>query len=456
MTLLIKNGYVVTMDSQRSVFERGFVEVAPGGTIGRVGAMADCPAGATSVFDATGMLVLPGLINLQHRNWQHLVPRGVPERFSAWEEQATWLEMGRRQLKPGDVRAAATLAAAELVATGTTCVVHECAGEGQADIVDAELEPGLELGLRQVLALDTVGAPLGSTDLCDIERNFEKWHGTRGGLTWLAGSVTADAVSIATRIATEQHVLAGYIDARERRISLIVRGAAGVARHAGDLDEAIRKTGRSEVVHLMELGALDERVLLCDGGALNDLDCSLLAEAGAHVVYSPTREAMRGAVTPVSRLLSMGVNCALGTDGPALTGSVDMVEQIKACAMIQNTVALDPGAMSIERALEMATIDAARAIGLAHAIGSLEPGKQADVAVFDMRDVHMQVVHKPLSNFFCCGRGHDARLVLVAGRTVVGDDLPASSPASDLQRDGARVCAQAFQSQLAQRAHGVL
>jgi 5-methylthioadenosine/S-adenosylhomocysteine deaminase len=96
-----------------------------------------------------------------------------------------------------------------------------------------------------------------------------------------------------------------------------------------------------------------------------------------------------------------------------------MVEQMKACTLMQHVRHLDPTMMPIERSVEMATINGAKALGMEDEIGSLEPGKRADVAVFDMRGPHLQVVHKPLSNFVCCGRGADAHTVLVDGKAVL-------------------------------------
>ena len=101
--------------------------------------------------------------------------------------------------------------------------------------------------------------------------------------------------------------------------------------------------------------------------------------------------------------------------------SVDMVEQMKACLIFQNAKHLDATAFTPERVLEMATIDAARALGMDDAIGSIEAGKRADLVVFDMRAPHLQVMHSPIANLVCCARGGDARLVMIDGRVVMED-----------------------------------
>ena len=110
-----------------------------------------------------------------------------------------------------------------------------------------------------------------------------------------------------------------------------------------------------------------------------------MARVGASFVYTPTSESIRGGgISPFANAHRAGVNVALGTDGPMVDYSVDMVEQMKACALMQHVRHLDPTRMPVERTLEMATINAAKALGLEHEIGSLEAGKRADIAVFDL------------------------------------------------------------------------
>ena len=112
---------------------------------------------------------------------------------------------------------------------------------------------------------------------------------------------------------------------------------------------------------------------------------------------------------------------ALGSDGPMVDYSVDMVEQMKACSMLQNVKHLDPTVMGPETCLEMATIRAAKAVGMEDEIGSLEAGKLADIAVFDLRTPHATVAHNPISSLVYSAKGTDVHAVLVNGRIVIQD-----------------------------------
>jgi 5-methylthioadenosine/S-adenosylhomocysteine deaminase len=125
-----------------------------------------------------------------------------------------------------------------------------------------------------------------------------------------------------------------------------------------------------------------------------------------------------GGIGPAANALRAGVNVALGTDGPMVDYSVDMVEQMKSCTLMQHVRHLDPTRMPAEATIEMATINAAKALGLDGEIGSIEPGKRADIAVFDVDKPYVGVLHRPISSFICAGKGSDVRCVFVDGDLV--------------------------------------
>jgi 5-methylthioadenosine/S-adenosylhomocysteine deaminase len=184
----------------------------------------------------------------------------------------------------------------------------------------------------------------------------------------------------------------------------------------------LRETGRTDVRFLLTLGVLDQHWILIHGIHVTDLDIEHLARVGASFVYTPTSESIRGGgIAPFANAVRSGVNVALGTDGPMVDYSVDMVEQMKACSMMQRVRHLDPTVMPAETTIEMATINAAKALGLSSEIGSLEPGKRSDIAIFDLRKPHVGAVHRPISSLVYAGKGTDARLVIVDGEVVYRD-----------------------------------
>jgi 5-methylthioadenosine/S-adenosylhomocysteine deaminase len=422
MSILLKNGHVVTVNDARAVFEGGFVTVGNDGRITAVGPAEDCPTTPFGeVIDCGGMIVLPGLINLHQHHW-HVLLKGRALVGAAAPHRV------RARVSATDLRLSSYLSAMEMIRTGTTCCLNHSVTDTRELEVAATIEPMAEVGLRQVFAKEFRARtpampdyPMSADEAADETRqHIERWHGTHDGLVRMALAVEAEAPFAVAGAETERLIARGYALARQHGLR-ITSHASG--RAVG---------GRSSIMHLMELGVLDERWLLVHATHASDTDISLMREAGSHAIYAPTSEAIRGeGIGPIAKLLARGVNCALGTDGAIGDGSVDMVEQMKAAVFLQNTNLLDPSAMSSETALEMATINAARALDLAGEVGSLEPGKRADISAFDGRGPHMQVTHKRLSTFVCTGRGGDARLVIVDGQIVLRDGKLMRGPRLD-------------------------
>ena len=184
----------------------------------------------------------------------------------------------------------------------------------------------------------------------------------------------------------------------------------------------MRDRGRTDIEFLHRLGVLDEQWLLAHAIYPRDRDLELMADAGVAVSHCPTSEGSRGAgLTPVRRMLDAGITVSLGSDGPMVDTSVDMVEQMKAVRLFQNQLHLDPSAITPKVALRMATIAGARAVGLEDRIGSLEVGKEADIAVFDLERPASVVWQEALPVLIHSLRGWDVRWLLVAGEPLVRD-----------------------------------
>ncbi len=430
MSHLIKNGYIVTMNAARDIHDGGYVLIGDDGRIAEVGDAGKLPsAGEHIVTDAKGMMVLPGLINMHQHHWYNLF-KGLAGGMllEAWVENL--LLPCARHLTAADLRAAAYLSAMEMIRTGTTCCLNHSVTTTMADEVAATIEPMAEIGMRQVFAKDfrcrTSANPKHPHDP-EAEADYisvllDKWQGAHNGLVRMALAIESTAHWIAAGMSTEDLIEVGYRFARDRNLKITNHTSGGTLAHETGYLHAVRKNGRTDVMHLMQMGVLDSHWLMIHGINVTDTDIKLMRDAGCHAVYTPTSESIRGGgVGPWTKLLRAGINCSLGTDGPMVDYSVDMVEQMKAACIIQNTANLDPGALSVERALEMATINGARALGLDSEIGSLDAGKRADIAIFDTTGPHLHVVHKPISNFVTCGRGADAHTVIINGNIVFQD-----------------------------------
>ena len=173
--------------------------------------------------------------------------------------------------------------------------------------------------------------------------------------------------------------------------------------------------------YLFKLGALVDNWVLVHGVHLKRNEIERVAEAGSSVITNPASNAYSSdGIAPVKTMFErFGVNVGLGSDGAYVNCSMDMVQQMKFAALIQNVIHYDPTLISSERALEMATINTARALGIDHLVGSLEIGKKADISIFDFKN-SITVLDPPIGALvFSIAHGTDVDTVIVNGKVLL-------------------------------------
>jgi 5-methylthioadenosine/S-adenosylhomocysteine deaminase len=446
--ILVKGGYVVTVDKDRAVYPNGFVAI-DGSRIAAVGSAASMPQQADfdDVIDAEGCIVLPGLINTHQHHWYTLF-KGLADGMLLEDWVSDFLLPLAKHLPEEGMRAASYVSAMEMLATGTTCFLNHSVTTTNPELVRATIEPHAELGIRQVfgkeLRCKTPGNPYHPFSLNEAlsayEDDFKRWNGASDGLVRMAMAIESNAHWVAAGMSTEELITRGYELARTLNIKITAHIAGGTFSLEKGFLRYLRETGRTDVRYLMQLGILDPHWILIHGIHVTELDIEQMARVGCSFVYTPTSESIRGGgIAPFANAWRDGVNVALGTDGPMVDYTVDMVEQMKGCTLMQHVRHLDPTRMPAERTIEMATINGAKALGLDSEIGSLEAGKCADIAVFDLKKPYVGVLHRPISSFIYAGKGSDARAVLVNGDIVYRDN------AFTRCSDGARIVGEAEQ-----------
>jgi 5-methylthioadenosine/S-adenosylhomocysteine deaminase len=324
------------------------------------------------------------------------------------------------------------VAGIEMLATGTTCSLNHSVTTTTPELVAASIEPQAELGIRQVYAKEmrcktpgNLHHPLSLDQaLNEFEQEVERWDGKHDGLVRFGMALESNAHWVAAGMSTEELICHGYELAKRRGLKITTHISGGTFSLEKGFLKYLRETGRTDVRYLMQLGILDPQWVLIHGIHATELDIEHMARVGCSFVYTPSSESIRGGgISPFASAHRAGVNVALGTDGPMVDYSVDMVEQMKICSLMQHVRHLDPTRMPVETSLEMATINAAKALGLENEIGSLEAGKRADIAVFDLDRPYVGVLHRPLTSFVTAGKGSDARAVLVNGQIVYRDGV---------------------------------
>ena len=427
MRTIIENATVVTANSRDEVLPRGFVTIEDGAI---VSVSQDPPEGAVDRrMDAAGKVVMPGLVNAHTHLFQTLI-RGVYEHlpFTDWLRRI--YDCGR-VLTPDDCHVSAKLGALEALRSGvTTLVDHHFLNRG-SELPSATVAGMRELGLRTVLArtimdlgdlappevLETAEQGLRSTEAL-IEQH-------RGDplLTLMTGPNTPGASASAELSCDVQR----WAVERGLRVSMHVAESRG-------LTEAVReRTGHEGVVAWLDAcGALGPNVLAAHSVHLTANEIGLYARHGVSVSHNPVSNMFLGdGIAHIAEMLHAGVNVALGTDGAASNNSQDMFEVLKMAPLLQRARTLDPHAISPAQAIRMATINGARALGLDHLTGSLEPGKRADLIVLDLRGAaHTVAVHDVPSQIVYCARPSNVELVMIDGhvlldeREVIGFDEP--------------------------------
>lgn len=180
---------------------------------------------------------------------------------------------------------------------------------------------------------------------------------------------------------------------------------------ADEVQQAIAKNGKRPLARLNELGLLSPRLLAVHMTQLMPEEIQLCAESGVHVVHCPESNLkLASGFCPTYELQQAGINISLGTDGAASNNDLDMFGEMRTASLIAKTVAKNASALPAEEILRMATINAARAMGLDNEIGSLEVGKAADIVAVDLGNIENQPVYHPVS-----------QLVYSAGRENVSD-----------------------------------
>ncbi|MEV7448590.1 amidohydrolase [Streptomyces nigra] len=358
-------------------------------------------------IDAHGQIALPGLINC-HTHAPMAALRGVAEDLptDAWFNDVVWPV--ESNLTARDVELGARLACAEMIRAGVTCFAdHYFAMDAVAAVVE-------ECGIRAHLgeAFFSSQGPAGR------ERSLEfalEHRGCAGGriTTTLAphASYTVDDTDLAaTARLAHEHGLPVHLHAAENRDQT----TTSLQRHGVTPIEVLRRTG-----------LLDTDVLIAHGTGILDEDLPALRDAGGRVAVAT---APRGylkfgwpTTTPVRALREIGVPVGLATDGAASNNSLDVWESMALTALVQKSTTGDPRWLTARQALHHATLQSARAVGLGDTIGSIAPGRRADIVLVDLSGPHTQPVHDLAATLVHSARSSDVRTTIVDGRILMRD-----------------------------------
>ena len=425
---------VVTMDPARRVLDDGAVAFDEE-SIRAVGPTATVRAAYpdADVVDCAGRLVLPGFVNTHTHLFQTLLKGLGDDRvLSDWFTSMTG--PSAVELTPEDCYAAPLHGCAEALTTGTTTLLDFMYVHPRPGLGDAVVEAMADVGIRGVLARGymTAGEDVGvppqlvqpvDAALSDAARLISTWNRPRSRVTVGLAPCMSWSVDAATL--------------RETR-SLADATGALVTMHLSespfDVDESVRRFGMRDVPFAAETGLLGPDLLAAHCVQVDSTDLDLLAASDTKVSHNPCSNLYLGSgFAPVPEMQRRGITVGLASDGPASSSNHSMLQAMKFAALLHKGVHRNPEIMTAEKALEMATIDGARALGMDAVIGSLEVGKRADVVVLDMSNLCVTPVHAAVSSLVYSQRGDEVTRVYVDGQLVVADGALVTVPEDDIR-----------------------
>jgi len=204
---------------------------------------------------------------------------------------------------------------------------------------------------------------------------------------------------------------------------------------ADEIQQSLANDGERPLSRLQRLGLLSPRLLAVHMTQLTDDEIGHLATSGVHVIHCPESNLkLASGFCPVHKLTQAGVNAALGSDGAASNNDLDMMGEMRTAALLAKAVAGDASALPAASVLRMATLNGARALGLDDQIGSLVPGKAADVTAVDLGDIETQPLYHPISQLvYACGRDKVTD-VWVDGQQLLRNRLLTTLDVDEIQR----------------------
>jgi cytosine/adenosine deaminase-related metal-dependent hydrolase len=428
-TLVLDGCAIVTMDGQRSEYATGHV-VVTGNKIAAVGPGPWRPAGGlepeqVSRVDAAGCLVTPGLVNTHHHLYQWAT-RGKAADATLFE-WLTALYPVWAAMDAGMVGAAATAALGWLAKTGCTTTMdhHYVFPRGGGDVLRATIAAAADVGLRfhpsrgsMDLGASSGGLPpdevVESRDeiLAATQAAIEEFHDPAPESMLRIAVAPCSPFSVTGELMAEAAELA-------RRAG--VRLHTHLAETADEADYCAARFGCTPAEYVESLGWLGDDVWLAHGVHLDDSAIARLAATGTGVAHCPSSNGRLGAgVCRLAALLEAGVPVGLGVDGAASQEASSLAGEMHQATLVARAAA-GPRALSVRQALELATLGGARLLGREAEIGSVEPGKLADIALWRLDRLPHAGIADPVAALVL-GSPAPLELLLVNGQAVVERD----------------------------------
>ena len=421
MRTLIRNAdIVVTMDRARREISGGDILIEDGAIL----SVGPATGAADEVIDATGCIVTPGLVNTHHHLYQTLtraVPGGQDALLFGWLKTLypIWARM-----RPDDFRLSAQIGLAELALSGCTMSSDHLYLFPNGTRLEDTIEAASEIGIRfhPTRGSMSVGESDGGLPpdelvereadiLKDCQRVIEAFHDPSPYAMVRVGLAPCSPFSVSDDLMRESAALAADMD---------VRLHTHLAENDEDVAYSMEKYGCRPGQYAEDLGWTGDHVWHAHCVKLDKTEIDLFARSGTGVAHCPCSNGRLGSgIAPIRAMRDQGVRVGLGVDGSASNDSGTLIAEARQAMLLQR-VQNGADAMAAREALEIATLGGAQVLGRDAELGSIEPGKRADLAIWDVSGLEAAGAWDPVAALVLCGVTQ-ARDVLVEGHQVVRD-----------------------------------
>jgi 5-methylthioadenosine/S-adenosylhomocysteine deaminase len=403
---LISPGWCVPIEPAGAVFEGHAVAISEGRIVDLLPAAEARRTWQPSVrIDRPGHVLLPGLINA-HTHAAMTLLRGIADDLplEPWLANGVW-PVEKRWASAEMVRDGVQLAIAEMLGAGITCFAD------QYFFPEIVAEAAVDLHMRAVVGTPVMHFPTAwAHDASEyLAKGAELVHDRYAGHPLITSSFTPHSTAALSDVEfLELRVLADQLD---------IPVQIHLHETRAEIARSVEDTGKRPLERLQDLGLLNASLLAVHCVHVEPGEIADLARTGVSVAHCPKSNLkLASGIAPVADLRAAGITVAIGTDGAASNNTLDVLDELRIAALLARGTTGDAAALTAHDALRMATLDAARALGLGDETGSIERGKAADLTCIDLGRCNSQPVYDPTSQVVYTARAGQVTDVWVAGR----------------------------------------
>ncbi len=407
MNKLIKNARIVTMDDDLGIIDNGYIAIA-GDKISYVGETMPNDFVTQVIIDGKNRLVMPGLVNA-HTHTPMTLLRSYADDLPLEKWLFEKVFPVEDKLDAEDVYWAAMLSIMEMLSSGITCFADMYFF--MDDIARAIEDSGMRAHISRGLQCFHTGFDTSRDKrLIENERLFIDWDGKAGGRI----KVGFGPHSVYTCVPD-------YIEAC---VELAEKYGSGIHIHLSETqkekEDCIKTYGKTPVRHLYDLGVFKLNTIAAHCVHVTDEDIDILKESGVNVIYNPGSNLKLGSgIAPIEKMLSRGINVAIGTDGASSNNNLNMFEEMHLASILSKGANLNPESVKPIEVLKMATLNGIKALNSWQSIGEIKPGMKADIIAVNTNKPHFYPLHNDIANLVYSAQASDVEFVMVDGNILM-------------------------------------